>query len=345
MSKRSSPLAAAAALAAAGVPTRYDLEAPLGKDLGPNSNVPGLICAANESRFESGHYTEQLTGYTVGWKDPYGVDQIIERIFGGVLVSRKFSWKKAKNAQAYLSELDDERAIGGVFKRVEYDGETVDSRTKNHGLTVRIDHDETDDLEAEKALAVERLMQRLARNRLRRGMALLDAVKTNADIVFGPDTNPDGLVRGRLNASRDITGLRPDTVVYSDAAWELRLDAYETTDTPVAGRKADYTPEQLARYLRVRQVEVVSAVYQSTATAKELIMPNRIYAYPLMPGAGKDDPSAIKRFYSRSRGGAPYGVYEKEYEKFTDISVENYERFVETGIGVVSSNVSGPAEE
>jgi hypothetical protein len=315
---------------------KFDLFAPLAKDLGVGMNPAGVICAANESRFTSGHYSEQLTGYTVGWKDPENIDALLQRLFPEVPVARRFDFKKAVNAQAFLSEIDDQRPIGSPFKVVEYTGENATDKTHNKGLTIRIDHDQTEDVEAERTLAVERLMQRLARNELRRGIALLEANDTTAGAVFSKTTNPDGLIRAMLKASADITGVRPNVVVYGEAAWDLRLDAYEDPARVQPTNRADKTPADLARYLMVDVVEIVKARYQSTATAKAAIVPSTVYGYLALQGAGKDDPSAVKRFTSKARSGQRYGVYVVEHEKFTDVSVEMYSNLVYTGLGIVT---------
>ncbi|HSI08828.1 MAG TPA: hypothetical protein VK985_09555 [Rariglobus sp.] len=337
MKKISKVLAAQLAVGA------YDINAttPLGVDLGEGRNPAGLICAANEARFTSGHYSEQMTGYTVGWKDPEKVDEVLQRLFPEVPVSRRFDFKKAKNAQAFLSELDDERPIGSPFKRVEYTGTSANEKTINKGLTVRIDHDQCEDLEAEKTLATERLMQRLARNELRRGIALLEANDATDAVVFDETTNPDGLVRAMLKASADVTGIRPNVVAFGETAFDLRLDAYEHPARENGASRADKTPEELARYFMVDHVEIVKARYQSTATAKAAIVPSTVYGYLAMPGIGKDDPSAVKRFTSKSRGGQRYGVYVVEHEKYTDVSVEMYSNIIATGEGIVSRTVAG----
>jgi hypothetical protein len=314
--------------------------APLGVDAGEGRNTHGIICAANESRFTSGHYSEQLTGYTVGWKDPENVDQILQRLFPEVPVARRFDFKKAENAQAFLSEADDLRAIGASFKRVEYTGTSATDKTVNKGLTITIDHDQTDDVEAEKALAIERLLQRLARNELRRGIALLEANDTTAAAIFSATTNPDGLIRAMLNASADITGIRPNIVVYGESAWELRLDAYEAPTRVQPTTRAEKTKEELAQYFMVDLVDVVKARYQSSASAKSKIVPSTVYGYLAMPGMGKDDPSAVKRFTSKSRGGQRYGVYVVEHEKYTDVSVEHYSNIVYTGLGIVTRTIT-----
>ncbi len=313
---------------------------PLGLDLGEGRNPAGLICAANEARFTAGHYSEPLTAFTVGWRDPENVDAILQRLFPEVQVSRRFEFKNAVNAEAFLSETDDERPIGSPFKRVEYKGTTTNEKTINKGLTVRIDHDQTDDVEGEKTLAINRLLQRLARNELRRGLALLEANDHATADVYSATTNPDGLVRAQLALSTDTTGIRPNVVVYGEAAFDLRLDAYEAPTRVQPTTRGDMTLDELARYLMVDLVEVVKARYQSTATAKSKIIPSSVYAYLAMQGMGKDDPSAVKRFTSKSRGGQRYGVYVVEHEKYTDVSVEMYSNIVLTGLGIETRTIT-----
>lgn len=316
---------------------KFDLEAPLGKDLGPGMNPSGIICAANEARFTSGHYSEQLTGFTVGWKDPENIDLLLQRLFPEVPVGRRFDFKKAENAQAFLSETDDIRPIGSPFKRVEYTGTSASSKTHNRGLTLAVDHDDCDDLEAEVARTVERLMQRIKRNSLRRGVALLDSADhAGGNTAFTAATNPDGLLRAMGKTSADATGIYPNVYAIGELAWHYRLDAYEAPTRVNGQNRANYTKEQLAQYLGADVVEVVKARYQSTATVKAAVLSARIYAYLAVQGAGKDDPSAVKRFVSSARGGQKYGVYRVDHEKCTDVSVECYENNVATGSGIES---------
>lgn len=296
-------------------------------DLGANENPVGRICAANEARFTSAHFSEPLTTFAVGWRDPEDLDAILQRLFPEVPVSRRFEFKKATNAEAFLSESDDVRAIGAAFKRVEYAGESVTEKTLNKGLTVRVDHDDVsgDDW---RELTVGRLLQRLARNELRRGVALLDASATNANQVWSGG-NPDADVRAMLVLGADACGIRPNVVAYGESAWDARLDVYESLNTPAAGRKAGMAQADLARYLMVDLVEIVKARYQSTAAAKAAVIPSIVYAYLALQGASKDDPSHVKRFISMTDSGR-YRVYEQAYEKFTDISVELYSNIVAT---------------
>jgi len=309
-------------------------------DLGDFRNPHGLICAANESRFTSGHYSEPLTALTIGWKDPENLDQVIARLFPEVMVSRRFEFKKANNAEAFLSETDDIRAIGQkAFKSVEYSGTSTSSRTINKGLTVSIDHDQSDDIEGDVALAVGRLQQRLLRNELRRGFTLLDTLDhAGGNKEFDVDTNPDGFIRAMAKLSADTSGIYPNVFAIGEGAWHRRLDAYEGAQRVNSQARANYTPQQLAAYLMADVVEVVKARYQTTATAKGNLTgaTDRIYCYLATQGMSKDDPSAVKRFVSSSRGGGRWGVYRSEHEKCTDVSVEHYSNIVGTGVGVES---------
>lgn len=316
-----------------------DFFAPLGHDLGPGRNPAGLICAANESRFVSGHYSEPLTAYTVGWRDPENLDAQIQRLFPEVPVTPRFSFKSAENAEAFLSETDDLRPSGSPFKRVAYTGHEQEARTYNRGLTVRIDHDDVDDLEAEVQKFVGWLLQRLNRNRLRRGMALLDAGDTNDAVVWDADGKPDTDIRGMGKASADITGIYPNVYAYGELAWHFRLNSYETPNRQDT-RRAEMTPEQLRLYLMADAVEIVKARYQSTATVKAAVLAARVYAYLSIQGASKDDPSAVKRFVSRPKSGGGNGVFRVDEEKYTDVSVEHYENMVATGLGISSRDVT-----
>jgi len=210
----------------------------------------------------------------------------------------------------------------------------------NKGLTVRIDHDQTDDVEGEKVLATNRLLGRLARNELRRGLAILDTNAHSSGDLYSAPTNPDGTVRAPLIASTNTTGIRPNVVVFGEAAFSLRLDAYEDPARVQPTHRADLTLQELAQYLMVDLVEVVKARYQSTATAKAAIVASNVYAYLAQQGMSKDDPSAVKRFISSSRGGQRYGVYVVEHEKFTDVSVEMYSNIVYTGLGIEKRTIT-----
>jgi len=292
--------------------------------------TPGMIYAANESRFASVNYSEPLTQYTVGWRDPENLDALLDSIAPSVPVGRRFEFKKATNAEAFFSETDDVRAIGSAFKRVEYTGETVNEKTLNKGLTIRLDKDDLLD-DGEEERAVGRLMQRLSRNEVRRALTLIDAAATNAAKVWAATTNPDGDLRGALTLGASASGIRPNVVLFSETAWDMRLDAYEAAanTSSYAGRAAAMTPQELARKVMVDRIEIVKARYSTSLTAKGLVQTTlTVLAYLALQGAGKDDPSNVKRFVTPV--GTRYRVFRKEDDKFIDISVEHYSNTVIT---------------
>ena len=73
------------------------------------------------------------------------LEEMLEFIAPSIPVGRRFEFKSTNNAQAFYSDSDDIRSIGAEFKRVRYDGSSINEKTLNKGLTIRIDHDEVVD--------------------------------------------------------------------------------------------------------------------------------------------------------------------------------------------------------
>lgn len=306
--------------------------APILPDAGPG-NVPGRIYFANDSRFVATHLSEPLTAYIVGWQDPEDLPALLEAIAPAVPAGRFFSYKLLANAEALLSETEDDlRAIGAAFKRVEYSGTTAEGKTDNRGLTVRLDLDEEDDSEAARQMYTRMLIQRLWRNRLRRAVALIDAASSNAAKTWNSSANPDGDLRGMVVAGADAATIYPSRVVIGEAAWQKRLDAYEAVANTATGAAAalqrDYAG--LARYLGVDQVVPVKARYQSGTATKGKVVGSVAYGYYAMGGLTRLDPSNVKRFVSNTAAGTAVAVYIEEHPKYVDITVECYERTIVT---------------
>lgn len=169
------------------------------------------IISANENRFSAGNYSEALTAFTVGWNDPENTAKILDFIAPPIAVGRRFEFKRSDNAQAFYSESDDVRAIGAEFKRVSYSGESVNEKTINKGLTIRVDHDEVagDDWQERY---VQMLLQRLLRNELRRAVAAIDTIAAaSAETkTWNAQSNPDADIREMLMQAADESGVRPN---------------------------------------------------------------------------------------------------------------------------------------
>ncbi|MBR6389152.1 MAG: hypothetical protein IKS15_03435 [Opitutales bacterium] len=299
------------------------------------------ITPANQNKLNASTYSEALTAFTVGWQDS-GAAKILDFVAPAIPVGRRFEFKRADNAEAFYSESDDLRAIGSEFKRVRYSGESVNEKTLNKGLTMRVDHDEVaDDGWQERYTQI--LLQRLLRNELRRAVLALETVaKANGSpSVWDSSANPDSDIRAMLSACADESGVRPNKILFGEDAWAMRLDSLESQSTAVALRASSLTPAELAAKFLLEGCEVMSARYQQTPAQKAKIASNKIFAFSAFGGVSKDEPSNLKRFYTPSSEGTAFKVYLEEHAKYTDITVEHYSTIVAAStLGVRALEVS-----
>lgn len=304
-------------------------------------NQENNIVSANESRFNAANYSEALTAFTVGWVDPENISKILDFIAPPIPVGRRFEFKRSTNAEAFFSESDDMRAVGAEFKRVSYQGESVNEKTINKGLTVRVDHDEIygDDWQERYT---QTLLQRLLRNELRRAVAALDAIATAESEANWESGNPDEDIRNMISASADSSGIRPNRLLFGEGAWNKRITCLESQNTSVALKSGMISKEELSSKFLVDACEVLSSRYQSAMNAKSIIGGGmNIYAFFARDGISKDEPSNLKRFYTPNDDGGAFRVYCEEHAKYTDITVEHYSTIAATSsLGVRKLTVS-----
>ncbi|OYV49064.1 MAG: hypothetical protein B7X06_00040 [Verrucomicrobia bacterium 21-51-4] len=301
------------------------------------------ITAANESRFSAAHYSEPLTAFTAGWKDNDELAKLLDFLAPTVEVGRRFEFKKANNAECFLSEDDDVRAIGAAFKRVEYSGESVNEKTLNKGLTIRVDHDDIVG-DSWRERYVHMLLQRLYRNEVRRAVDALVALDTTstAKIWAGATaSNPEGDVLEAILAAGDAMGVEPNRALFGRGAWQLRHQLYANGQTASAFAGLGMNPMQLASTLGLDDVRVSKERYQQSGqTGKTRLMSDKVILFHARNVLDKDDPSNLKRFVTPTEGGL-FRVYLDEQCKYTDITVEHYSNIVTTStLGVKCLNVS-----
>ena len=292
----------------------------------------GQLVLANEGRFESNFFSEPLTQFTVGWLEKQDIKSTLDQIAPEVPVGRRFEFKKMANVEAFLSETDDVRAIGADFKRVEYTGSTVNEKTYNKGLTIRIDDDEQFGADWQER-AVMRLTERLYRNELRRAIALLSAASTNTAVTWDGSSgkDPDGDLLTQIEASGDARGLDSNVAIFGSTSWRKRLLNYraQLTAGSIGSLSKAQTPQELADMLGLDRIILSKERYQATASTKSQIVANKVIIYMAYAGVGKDDPSDIKRFVSAVDGGGFLRVYvQRMNAKSTDITVEHYSNLV-----------------
>ncbi len=327
-----------AALAAASV----GLERDAGQALRPNQ----IYTLANDSRFTETFFNEPLTTYAAGWRDPNDIEATLNAIAPEVPVPRRFTFKKATNSEEFLSEVvDDVRAIGSDFKRVEYTGTEVVSQTQNKGLMIVVDLDNVAPGENWEQKNTARLLRRLLRNEVRRAQAALTAAATNTNKTWGSSADPDADVRTDLNTANTASGVYPNLVVYGAKGWNLRFTAYRAQNNAGAYASAGLTEQQLAQQFGVDRVLVSRERFQSTASAKAEIFDNKVLMYYADDMAGPEDASNIKRFvslHSAEQGGERIRVYRQQLSsKLVALSVEHYSQIVVTStLGIRQFTVS-----
>lgn len=337
---------------------RDPMEPILGSDPGGGYRN-GQVFFANASRFIETYYSEPLTEYLVGWRDPNNIEATLQFLAPEVRVNRRFEWKAAVNAEEFLSEIvDDQRAIGADFKRVIYTATDVNDKTYNRGLTMIIDLDDTPGAGALDGTTtppwlqqrVAKLTRRLYRNSVRRASAAIAASSVSVQVHWAPQpvnpgiipANPDGDVETQLVAATTATGIRPNRVVYGDSAFLNRKLAYAAQNNPAG--YLGYTTDaegSLAAQLQVDKVYISRERYQTGDNAKAEIFGNNVYCFFAMDDVDTEDPSNIKRFVSvfdEEQGGGLFRVYVQQISsKLVAVTVEFYEKIVITFAGGIQN--------
>lgn len=310
--------------------------------------VMGEITVANSSQNYAGSLAQDIAGYLAGPTSP-DEEARFNLLFPGIQTNDFFQFAKADD-EAYLTEADDSdiRNAGASFKRVQYRGSTVTDSTIQKGLTIRVDH---------KRLAknggviipgwenkyAATLKKRLIRVDKVRGLALLDAAATNANVVWSSTSNPDGYLRAMVQATRTGSGMMPTHVVIGNAAMQARIDAYEAADrTNAMANHGSYTMEALANYLMAGRVVLEDGIKQTAKGASKADVLGMVcYSYSAEESPIIDDPSNIKRAWTPVLGGGEWGVAIQESAVYTDITVWHDSKiFVPLTAGIRKSTVS-----
>jgi hypothetical protein len=249
-----------------------------------------------------------------------------------VQAGRRFEFKQADNAQAFLAETDDIRAIGGDFKAVEFSGTTVLGKTINKGLTIKVDFDEVEGMPEWAEVYTRMLLERMLRNELKRAVTAILAGANNTAKTWNGTAgeDPDMDVMNILKTGRGKSGIRANRVVYGDGAWTARMKSLRSQTTAGGFANSGFTLGELSGFLGIDEARVSRELYQSSSSAKTDLMGNLLVAFYGMNGATKDDPSHTKRFWTPCRAGGKYAVYRRDYDKCASITVEHYSNCVVT---------------
>jgi hypothetical protein len=266
----------------------------------------------------------------VGFKDDVDLDKALEFYAPAVPVARKFSYGVFDNAEQFLTDDDDQRPIRADFNDVEYTSTKVNAATLNRGLQISVDLDEIDGLPNWEEMYTNKLLRRIKRNSLKRAVALLSAAANAGTKTWNAAAgDPDLDVIQDMITAADLIGIRPNRVGYGETAWSKRLLMHRYGSNAGGFASSTLTPETLAGLLQVDEVQVTSARYTASATARTQIVANLVLMFLAQSGADTEDPSNIKRFISMGsseQGGGQYQVYSQRVSaKRHVIAVGHYE--------------------
>jgi hypothetical protein len=293
-------------------------------------------------------FSEPLTEYAVGHTDGADLERELEFFAPGVEVSPRFEYAVHDNAEAFLSDgEDDQRPAKADFKEVEYTETKVDAATANRGLQITLDMDKIRGRTDWEEHYTQKLLLRIKRNSLRRAITLLSAAAVNTaktwDTSAGKDPDMDVIQEAIVAAG--LSGIKFNRVGYGDTAWSKRLLSLRAQNNPGGVASSGMSITELAGFLAVEEVLNSNARYTSSASARAEILGNLVLMFNATSGVDTEDASNIKRFFSMGdpeEGGGKYQVYSARISaKRHVIAVGHYEKIAVTStLGIRKFTVS-----
>lgn len=293
-------------------------------------------------------FSTPLTDYAVGYNDTADLDRELEFFAPEVPVTPRFEYAVHDNAEAFLSDGDDdERPAKGDFKEVEYTESKVNETTVNRGLQITLDMDKIRGRSDWEEHYTAKLLKRTKRNSLRRAITMLSVAANNTaktwDVTAGKDPDMDVLQELLLGAVK--SGIKASRVGYGDTAFTKRLLSHRAQDTNGGAASAGMSLAEIAGLFGVDEVFRSLARYTSSATDRAEILGNLVLMFNAASGVDTEDASNIKRFYSLGdpeEGGGRYQVYSARISaKRHVIAVGHYERIAITStLGIRKFTVS-----
>lgn len=293
----------------------------------------GDIGLANESAFANTFLSRPLTSFVAGTMATAEIEAVLNFVAPPVAAGRRFEYQVAKAAGTLAAELDDSdvRAIGASFKVIDAKGQIVLGKTRNKGLTMRIDNDVLSENPAAQEEAVVALRRRLIIMDIARAFKLFEAnaaaqTATWSAAVSTVWADPDADLMGFL--ATDAKNVSPNRLLFGRTALSNRFKALRSgTDGKAA--TSMFTQDQLAALLGVSKILTSSEIYYSSDTVSTPIVPKaKVYGFYAQDGATRYDPSNLKRFVTPGSGGGAFEVFFKQEASYSEVTVGHYSELV-----------------
>lgn len=293
----------------------------------------GSIGLANETASSNSFFSQPLTTYSVGWlANQAELLALLAFLAPDVSVGRRFEFKARNTKDAFIALENDEdvRALYGEFKRLQSTGSIVQSKTLHKGFSKLIDADEVKENPMAEEEAVGVLTAACIRAEILRAVSLINTAAVNAAKTWSTGSDADVDLLKAIAAGGDTVGINPNRVLFGQTAWQNRVMGLRVLDNAGGYASAGLTPEQLAAFLAIEAVKVCTERYESGSGKGALVTNNIVLAYNAVAGAGKDDPSNIKRFVTNG-GGNAFRVFRREVSSdLIEITVSHYSHIVLT---------------
>lgn len=272
------------------------------------------IAEFNAALFTESFFSQPLTDYAVGFRDPSDIDAELEFFAPEVPVAERFSYAVWDNAEEWLSETDDQRPIKGDFKEVEYTSAKIDASVVNRGLQITLDMDQVRARSDFEEFYTQKLLRRLKRNELRRAIALLSTAATNTAKTWDTTAlkDPDQDIIVELIAAADASGIKPNRVGFGDTAWAKRMLSHRAQTTSGGFGSASLTADQMAGLYGLENVLNSKSRFTTGLLTKGQSLANLVLMFNATSGTDTEDASNIKRFVANGateEGGGKYQVY------------------------------------
>jgi len=287
---------------------------------------------AHAGSFENTNFSQPLTTYAIGYKDPTDLEAQRRFLFPDVKVNNYFQFMKADNSKDFIIEDDLTRAPGADFKRIKYSGTKVTQKVPNRGLGIVIDEDDVTggDITGAQQSAVETLIQRINRTELDSAVTMLQSASTLTAKVWDATHDPEGDIENLIDGSGDLIGFDPNRLAFIGGSWIVRKNALRATNTPAAGAALSLTPDGVAQGCGAERGMIIRARKQSGAS-KVKIGSKNVIAFMAYDGMQKDDPSNTKCFWTPCQNGKKFRVLIRQVgDKSWLVLVEYYSVLVAT---------------
>lgn len=302
----------------------------------PDDNFqPGRVLAYNASQFAGNNPHEFLSQYAIRFTDPLqDALRSIRETLAPEVASNNSSFVEyavyslGDSFLALDQAQDARRAIGADYTTLRNPTKSMTTqRLPDVGLAIEVDEDEElldSDWQQRK---VAHLLGILDRTELRTAIALFVAGATNTaktwDTTAGKDPDQD------IMTVIDAMTIRASNMMIGPGAWTKRALAHRAQNTAGGFASASLTPEQLAGFFAVNDVQVPRNKYATGASTTSNVLGSYVLLFSAMKGMSRDDFSNLKTFVAPTRMGGKRAVYVRQVgDKRWRIAVSTGKRLV-----------------